>query len=124
VQKQQKALAFMPMIVKASIMVSGFSKAGTEIINTNSNGEDGDGGYVKTFHDAIHPAISPGRNLDALNRTMLGLVASQFDEQANYQKQNVKFFEWVRHQITLATTNSVYGPGNPYRDSAIQQAFW
>lgn len=114
----------MPMIAKAAIMVSGFSKVGADIINTNTNGEDGDVGYVNTFHDAIHPAVSPGRNLDALNRMMLGLVASQFDEQAKHQKQNVTFYEWVRRQITLATTNSVYGPGNPYRDTAIEQAFW
>lgn len=114
----------MPMIAKGSIMVSRFSKAGAEIINTNTNGENGDWGYVNTFHDAIQPAVSPGRHLDTMNRMMLGLVASQFDEQANYQRQKVKLFEWVRHQITLATTSSVYGSGNPFRDCAIEQAFW
>lgn len=112
------------MIAKGSIAVSGFSKTGADIINTNTNGEDGNWGYVNTFHDAIHPAVSPGRNLDALNRMMLGLVAAQFDEQAKHGRQDVKLFEWVRKQITLATTDSVYGPGNPYRDSAIEQAFW
>jgi hypothetical protein len=124
VQKQEKILAFMPMVAKGSVLVSKFSKTGADIINTNTNGEDGDWGYVNTFHDAIQPAVSPGRNLDAMNRTMLGLVASQFDEQAKYQRRNVNFFEWVQHQITLATTNSVYGSGNPFRDSAIEQAFW
>jgi hypothetical protein len=114
----------MPMIAKGSIMVSGFSKAGANIINTNTNGEDGDWGYVNTFHDAIQPAVSPGRSLDAMNRTMLGLVASQFDEQARYQRQNLNLFQWVQHQITLATTNSVYGSENPFRDSAIEEAFW
>jgi hypothetical protein len=114
----------MPMIAKGSIMISGFSMAGADIINTNTNGEDGDWGYVNTFHDAIQPAVSPGRNLDAMNRMMLGLVASQFDEQAKHQRQNVNLFEWVQHQITLATTNSIYGSGNPFRDSGIEQAFW
>jgi hypothetical protein len=117
-------LAFMPMIAKASILVSRFSKTGADIINTNINGEDGDWGYVNTFHDAIQPAVLPGRGLDATNRMMLGLVASQFDEQAKFQKQKVNLSRWVQHQITLATTNSIYGSGNPFKDSGIEQAFW
>lgn len=31
---------------------------------------------------------------------------------------------WVQHEITVATTECVYGPSNPYRDSEIEKAFW
>ncbi|PVI08705.1 cytochrome P450 [Periconia macrospinosa] len=124
VQKQHRVLAFMPIIAKGSIKVSRFSKTGAKIISTNTNGEDGEGGYVNSFHDAIHPAVSPGKNLDAMNRLMLGLVAAQFDHEAAHGNQNVKLFEWIKQQIGQATTDSVYGPGNPFRDSAIEKAFW
>jgi hypothetical protein len=62
----------MPMVAKASIKVSLFNETGIDIINTNLDGKEG---YVNTFHDAIQPALMPGRNLDTLNRTMIGLVA-------------------------------------------------
>jgi hypothetical protein len=31
---------------------------------------------------------------------------------------------WLRNTITIATTNSVYGPQNPYKDQSVQDAFW
>ncbi|KAF1962610.1 hypothetical protein CC80DRAFT_542916 [Byssothecium circinans] len=39
VQRQYKALAFMPLVAKASVKVSRFSKTASDIINTNTNGE-------------------------------------------------------------------------------------
>jgi hypothetical protein len=124
VQKQRTILAFMPMVAKGSIKVSRFSKMATDIINTNTNGEDGDWGYVNTFHDAIHPSLAPGAKLDAMNRVMLGVVAELIDRVAEEPVKCIKLHEWVKHQIALATTDSVYGPANPYRDSAIEKAFW
>jgi hypothetical protein len=124
VQKQHKALAFMPMAAKGSIKVSRFSTAAADIINTNTNGEEGDWGYVHTFHDAIQSSLSPGTKLDAMNRVMLGLVAASIDHIAKEPAMCVLLHDWVKHQITLASTDSVYGPANPFRDSAIKKAFW
>jgi hypothetical protein len=36
----------------------------------------------------------------------------------------VKLFEFVRREITLATTDSVYGPENPFKNPEIGEAFW
>lgn len=60
VQRQQKVLAFMPLVADASVKVSGFSKTASEIIHTNINCEDGDWGYVMTFHNATQPQLAPG----------------------------------------------------------------
>lgn len=124
VQRQHKALAFMPLAAKASVKVSRFSKTASDIINTNTNGEDGDWGYVMTFHDAIQPSLAPGTHLDAMNRVMLGLVAESLNRLKEQVPTTVGLFDWVNHQITLATTNSAYGPSNPYKDPKIETAFW
>ncbi|KAF2444587.1 hypothetical protein P171DRAFT_520723 [Karstenula rhodostoma CBS 690.94] len=71
VQRHHKALAFMPLVAKASVTVSRFSKVAADIINTNTNGEEGNWGCVMTFHDAIQPTLAPGKQLDAMNRVML-----------------------------------------------------
>ena len=31
---------------------------------------------------------------------------------------------WLREVVTAATTDSIYGPKNPFKDPAISQAFW
>ncbi|EAT85804.2 hypothetical protein SNOG_07153 [Parastagonospora nodorum SN15] len=124
VQKQYKALAFMPLVADASVKVSRFSKTASDIINMNINGDDGNWGYVMTFHDAIQPSLAPGTHLDAMNRIMLGLVAQTFNGLKEEAPTTVKLFDWVQHQITLATTGSVYGPSNPYKDPKFEAAFW
>jgi hypothetical protein len=36
----------------------------------------------------------------------------------------VQLFEYIRHEITMASTESVYGPQNPFRDPVIEDSFW
>ena len=31
---------------------------------------------------------------------------------------------WVRHIITRAATDAVYGPENPFRDEVVEKGFW
>jgi len=32
-------------------------------------------------------------------------------------------FEWIKKEITFATTEAVYGPKNPFRDAKLQDAY-
>lgn len=115
----------MPLMAKISINVARFSKTASDIVMMNINGEEGDWGYVHTFSRVTLPPLLPGPSLDAMNRAMLGLVAASL-KQAKEQCQpviNVRLHEWVKHQIILATTNSAYGPSNPWKDPAVESAF-
>ncbi|KAF2868440.1 cytochrome P450 [Massariosphaeria phaeospora] len=124
IQRQYRTLAFMPIVAKASINVSRFSKTASEIIILNSNGDDGYWGYIMTFHDAVAPSLVPGADLDGMNRAMLKLVAVSLNRLREQAATNVKLFGWVRHQMTLATTSAAYGPSNPYKDPTVEAAFW
>ncbi|KAF2680902.1 cytochrome P450 [Lentithecium fluviatile CBS 122367] len=123
VQRQYKALSLWPIAAKASVQIARFSKTASDIINTNTNGEDGDRGCVITFHDAIQPSLAPGKHLDAMNRVMLGLVAVSLNRLEQQATTKVKLFDWITQQITFVTTNSAYGPANPYKDPAAVAAF-
>ena len=35
----------------------------------------------------------------------------------------IKLYEWTRHEMLMATTEAVFGPKNPYRDPAVEQAW-
>lgn len=100
----------MPLVAKASIKVFRFSKTASDIINTNTNGEDGDWGYVMTFEDSTHPSLAPGLHLDGMNRVMLGMVMEFLNRLKEQGRTNVSLFDWVQRQVTLATTGSVYRP--------------
>jgi hypothetical protein len=96
VQRQYKALAFMPLVAKASVKISGFSKTAIDIINTNMNGEQDDWGYVMTFRDSIHPFLARGTHLNALNRIMLGLVEESLNKFRYQTPKTVSPFGWVK----------------------------
>ncbi|CAD6447908.1 c14e0334-a53c-4457-8dd9-2fc4d010469c [Sclerotinia trifoliorum] len=36
----------------------------------------------------------------------------------------VELFSWVRRQLFMATTESIFGPKNPFRDSTLEQAWY
>jgi hypothetical protein len=43
---------------------------------------------------------------------------------ATQAPKKLKLMEFVRKNITEATTDAVYGPKNPFADPKIQQAYW
>jgi len=122
VQKQVKALAFPPIEALAAKNVCGTSKVANDILDTNVNGEDGAWGYSMTHYPAIRLPLYPGAGLDAMNRVMAQKVAASIDGMT--RKQDVKLFAFIKHEVTFATTESVYGPQNPFRDRELEESFW
>jgi hypothetical protein len=124
VQRLTKSLAFEPIIAMATSSVAGCSTKAQAIINRNIDGSEGPRGYVITFSKAIHSALMPGPSLDSMNRIMIQNIAASADRLAGDSPLFINLFKWLRHEITMATTNAVYGPANPYTDPVIENAFW
>ncbi|KAF4630698.1 hypothetical protein G7Y89_g7435 [Cudoniella acicularis] len=121
VQRQFKTLAFPPLEAKLAMSICGSSKTANEILSTNVNGDEGYWGYSITFYKTIHTPLAPGPELDAMNRVMAQKVAASIDR---LEEKVVGLFDFIRHEITLASTDSVYGPKNPFKDPAIEESFW
>ncbi|KAI9649219.1 hypothetical protein NHQ30_001787 [Ciborinia camelliae] len=122
VQRQYKDLAFPPLEAKGAMSVCGTSKITNDILNTNINGEEGDWGYSMTFYKAIHKPLAPGPDLDAMNRVMAQKVAASIDGIKG--QRTVPLFDFIKREIAIATTDSVYGPQNPFKDPAVADGFW
>ncbi|PVH97623.1 putative 25-hydroxycholesterol 7-alpha-hydroxylase [Periconia macrospinosa] len=122
VQRQYKTLAFPPIEAKLAMNVCGSSKTANDILNTNVNGDEGFWGYSITHYKALHPALFPGPGLDAMNRVMARKVTMSL---SRIQKpKSTGLFDFIKQEITHATTESVYGEGNPFRDPVIVDSFW
>ncbi|KAH3917503.1 hypothetical protein HBI56_108690 [Parastagonospora nodorum] len=122
VQKQFKTLAFPPIEAMAAKNICGSSKIANDILDTNVNGDDGPRSYSVSHYPAVRGPLMPGQGLDAMNRVMAQKVADAIDRMKC--EQTVKLFEFISHEITIATTDSVYGPKNPFKDPKVEKSFW
>ena len=125
-QKQPKILAFPPVEAKFASRICGVSTEAEKIVNNNVNGEDGDTGLSMESYVAMRAALSPGPEFDEMNRHMIQNIAVALDglKQSTQQPTRIGLSRWFRRNITAASTSSVYGPQNPFKDQSVVEAFW
>lgn len=120
VQRQFRVLNFNEIESGIAVDLVGVSKKTHEIMKANLTS---DKGYFLRFPKHIHASISAGPHLDAMNRRAVEVIAESLDNRVRKGISKVKMFEWVRHELLVATTEGVFGPKNPYRDPAIEAAW-
>lgn len=127
VDKQSKVFSFAPIISEFSSVTCGTSKEATEILNQNLLGEHGNWGLCEDMVSGMRESLKPGENLDNMNKTMAAEVCRLLEEtkpEAGKEFRVIRLSAWVSEVVTMATTNSVYGPMNPYKRQDIKDAFW
>ena len=82
-----------------------------------------DHGHFITFHKTIRPALFPGPGLEAMTRKAVQCLAVSLDDLRRMSSIKTTLFEWIRHEIVMATTEAEFGPGNPFRDPTFEQAW-
>ncbi|KAI5917892.1 cytochrome P450 [Camillea tinctor] len=121
VQSQFKALSFAAIEASIAANVIGVNKATNDIIGSDVNKE---GSYLMSFPKYVHSALSAGPGLDAMNRRSIQVITQSLDRCAQGGPRTIRMFEWVRHELLLATTEGVYGPKNPFRDPVMENAWY
>lgn len=120
VQRQYRSLSFAAIEAHAAAFICSISKPGTAIVQQGLMEDDS---YTGKFASSIHPALTPGPNLDAMNRSAAETIASSLDKFQTSGSKNVTLYEWVRDEIVMATSDAVYGPHNPLRDPEVLKAW-
>lgn len=120
-QRQIKTIAFAPIEAQAAATVMGVGPAGNAIIGSDQMLEDGS--YLSTFVPSIQPAMAPGPGLDAINSAAVQYISDSLGALAAKGPASVELFSWVRGELFMATTESIYGPKNPFRDPALEKAW-
>lgn len=79
----------------------------------------------------LHTTLSSGKEgrLGEISERMvesLGRVVERFVREVkdNGGRMGVGLMEWVRHAITIAATDAIYGERNPFRDRKVEEGFW
>ncbi len=126
IQKQPKNLAFAPIEAMVAIKLCGSSTEAKKLVMTNVNGDEGDWGLLHDTYSMIYATLKPGPELDAMNRAMIQNLAKALDDlrPPDGKRAQIKLAKWVCGCITAATTNSAYGPRNPFKSEDVVNGFW
>lgn len=120
VRRNHRTLSFDPLFTSAAERVAGIQGPGLELLREKASGGQGLG--EETVH-AMHPLLL-GDGLDQMNERMINYLKKSIDELASYPSKRIDLFEWCRDAMTIASTDAVYGPLNPYKSRTVQDAFW
>ena len=127
VQRQTKSLSFQPFVAAMLPKLLLVDKDAMEIVKRNIDGDEGDWGLIPDTHKETWPAIAPGPQLDRMIQNMFATLLPFLDEFAGEGEATTStdLYAWARRAFTLAGTDSLYGPENPFRwDSELEDAFW
>ena len=99
------------------------------LINHNIDGKivgkDGKVGLAHETSKGMHREMSPGLNLDRMNKAMLSTLAPFLDEWAVEGGWEGDLYRWTKPRFTIASTESIYGEKNPIRlQPDLADAFW
>lgn len=125
VQKQSTVLAMPPLEAKAMIQVLDLTKPAHATIMDNVDGRQGDWGFMFMFYKTVHPPLAAaGQGLDSMNQTSVRTVQHLLNAHSEGSPHTQGLFALVKEHITLATSDAVYGPHNPFRDAGLRKSYW
>ncbi|KAK3945607.1 cytochrome P450 [Diplogelasinospora grovesii] len=128
VQRATKQLSFTPLVPDLTERVLGLDKETVKIVRQNLDPEPGEPrGFLAKMHDMIYQYLGPGTDLNELSLSAAQELATQVNAYLT-DRQNPKTVDlllWVRHFVTIATAQFLYGERNPIAEhKELEQAFW
>ncbi|KAH8699136.1 cytochrome P450 [Talaromyces proteolyticus] len=118
VQQNSKILTFEPFMEFSAKRMAGLSPPALEMLKLKQ--ASGHSLFTDILH-GMFPTLL-GESLDRMNERMIRLLRPFIDELGS--GGTIDWYEWTRHAITVASTDSSYGDMNPYKDQKIEDAFW
>lgn len=118
-QKHWRTVSFAAIAADAGVTV-GMSKEAVKIMHEDLTSEHG---FSVGWPRYIIPAMSPGSDLDAINRRSVEVLADEVKELQAKGVVRLGLSQWSRRMMVTATTEAVWGPQNPYRDPVVAEAW-
>ena len=123
--RNYKTLSFAPFVATFLKRLCIPSAAASQIVDRNLFAEEGSWGLFTDTHNAMHCSLAPGPDLDDLIASVLWHISQAIEALLEgHDEIEVDLYAWVHHMITLASTDAVYGPQNPFRDPVVMEGFW
>ena len=125
VDRNAQDFSFAPYLVQFAKRALHPSEDATRKLSENLHGGDVDPGLRIQTQRAMRESMAAGSTtLEIMNRELLGQLSNLMDVEVPDAKEPVELFHWVRNLITTASTNVVYGPGNPFLRKEVAEGLW
>ncbi|KAF7526835.1 hypothetical protein G7054_g10652 [Neopestalotiopsis clavispora] len=119
-QKQWRTISFAAIAANAGSLV-GISKSAVEIMHRDLTDEHS---FSVSWPKFIVPIMSPGENLDRMSRRAIEVIAKDLSKvRSSGVNATIGLWQWMTGVMDSATCEAVWGPGNPYRDPKVFQAW-
>ncbi|KAK4221096.1 cholesterol 7-alpha-monooxygenase [Podospora fimiseda] len=116
-QKQWKQISFAAVAADAGTAI-GMSDSSVKLMHTDLNNENS---FSLSWPRYILPALTPGPDLDVLNRKAIHVLVEEMEKSAT---KTVRLWDWTQRIMTSATTEAVFGPQNPFRDQEVVDSWF
>lgn len=128
VQRRTDAFSFDPFMVMAAEKLAGTTPEVSAIVRHDiASGSHGQG-LVGGARDRLHRILNSSSDLELMARDMFQHISvhiNQLEHEAEVDGSHVDLSSWVKKAVSLASTNTIYGPKNPFSvDPEVCAAFW
>ena len=125
IQRRPEVFSFDPFMIMAAERLAGTTTEGMKHIRQGVAGGHLDQGLVTDIRKRVHTYLNSSSSLQSMSRGMFENLAVALQELDSKDGIDVNLSSWVKHAISIASTNAIYGPRNPFvTDSQIYTAFW
>jgi hypothetical protein len=123
--RQPRVLSVWVMEGQLTTLLGGMSADSAKILHANLGATGREPSLLIKGPKGMQHAMSPQGGMEEMLRRAAEVTKSRLDQLTDAEGvRNVDLWAWVQHEITVATTKSVYGVSNPYRDPDVESAFW
>jgi hypothetical protein len=122
--RQPKVVSFWFLEAQFTTKLGGMSESSTKKLVDNLSPESNHPSLLIEGLKVTQQALSPHAGMDQMLRVAADTTKNRLDGMLKRLGTTIDLWAWTQHEITVITTESVYGPANPYRDAAVEAGFW
>lgn len=112
-------------MILAAERLAGATLEGMKLVRQGSAGSHPEQGLVADIRDRIHKFLNSSSSLESMSRDMFENIAVALQEFDYNNGTIVNLSSWIKHAISIASTNTIYRPMNPFAtDPQVYAAFW
>ncbi|KAJ5703958.1 hypothetical protein N7493_011096 [Penicillium malachiteum] len=119
VRRNHRTMSFEPLVTSTSKCVAGVSGPGLQLLRGKESQGQGLGHEVIA---ALRPTLL-GEGLDQMNTTMVECLHQGVQELKSHDGV-LDLYDWCSLVTTIASTDAVYGPMNPYKEDKARKSYW
>lgn len=123
--RQPNVVSFWFMEANFTVQLGAMSQEAGDALKGNLGPHDNGSSLLIEGLKSTQRAMSPQGGVEDMIKSAAAVTKSRLNDiRASQGASSVNLWDWIQHEITMITTESVYGKANPYRDPQVESGFW